>query len=747
MPPEKTAELDYRPSYLAAALTAVAVFILYCLTLAPSTAMWDTSEYISAAYVFGLPHPPGNPLFVLLGRTFAILPLGGLSVAVKVNLLAAICSALSAAMWFLIAERILVNWLPERWQRITGGVVAATIGATAFTVWNQSVVNEKVYTVAALGLAIISWLTVRWSDDPDGPNADKTLVLIAYLGGLGYANHMMGFLAGPAVLAAVFTRRPNSILRWKLVLACVGALLLGMTPFLTQPIRSAHFPAINEGEPTTWNAFWDNFNRVQYAKPPLLDRQAPFFGFDIKWNGWHLPPVTAHLYGQLGMYWHYFRWQWFRDPSPTNASAWWQSTLAAVFFLLGALGGWVHWRRDRRSWWYFATFMFTLTLVLIYYLNFKFGHSQAPELGESVPREVRDRDYFFMVSFAAWGVWAALGLVWVWEGVAEVFGVEKVKVGRTTMEVPLRRGWLFATPVLAIAFVPLFLNYHAASRAHQTDTRDFAHDLLDSVEPYGVLVTAGDNDTFPLWYAQEVEGIRKDVLVLCTSLLNTDWYIRQMIRRPVYDYDAAKGPSIYRGKTWVKPVGSPIKMTMDEANALPEYIELREPQMFTKDSIHARLQPQLLERANIVILRIIKDDYPARPLYFSRTMGGTPGTLGLNQYLLGQGLARKLMPTIPKATPDTLRSEDGWLDLKTTLDLWNNDFLGPQAVIKRGLWVDRASVGIPYIYIATGIELSNILAQRGDTAQALKIMGTTRQVMTATGLQDMFTAQPRGREP
>jgi hypothetical protein len=188
-------------------------------------------------------------------------------------------------------------------------------------------------------------------------------------------------------------------------------------------------------------------------------------------------------------------------------------------------------------------------------------------------------------------------------------------------------------------------------------------------------------------------------------------------------------------------------MTMDEANALPEYIELREPQMFTKDSIHARLQPQLLERANIVILRIIKDDYPARPLYFSRTMGGTPGTLGLNQYLLGQGLARKLMPTIPKATPDTLRSEDGWLDLKTTLDLWNNDFLGPQAVIKRGLWVDRASVGIPYIYIATGIELSNILAQRGDTAQALKIMGTTRQVMTATGLQDMFTAQPRGREP
>src|SRR5712691_7600884 len=130
-------ELDYRPSYLAAAIVTAVIFVLYLVTLAPSTAMWDTSEYITAAYTLGLPHPPGNPLFVLIGRVFAILPIAT-SVAVRINILAAVCSAISAGMWFLITERVLVSWFADRWQRILGGTLAALIGGTAFTVWNQS---------------------------------------------------------------------------------------------------------------------------------------------------------------------------------------------------------------------------------------------------------------------------------------------------------------------------------------------------------------------------------------------------------------------------------------------------------------------------------------------------------------------------------------------------------------------------------------------------------------------------------
>jgi hypothetical protein len=81
---------------------------------------------------------------------FSILPIAP-NIAMRINILAALSSAVSAGMWFLITERVLVAWLPQRWQRIVGGSLAALIGATAFTVWAQSVVNEKVYTALSGG--------------------------------------------------------------------------------------------------------------------------------------------------------------------------------------------------------------------------------------------------------------------------------------------------------------------------------------------------------------------------------------------------------------------------------------------------------------------------------------------------------------------------------------------------------------------------------------------------------------------
>lgn len=737
----RATELDYRPSYLAAGIAALAVLLLYLVTLAPSTAMWDTSEYITAAYVLGLPHPPGNPFFVLIGRVAALLPIAP-TVATRINVLAAIASAVSAAMWFLITERVLVSWFPQRWTRLVVASVAVLIGATAFTVWNQSVVNEKVYTISLVGMAVCAWLTVRWCDEPDGRQADRILVLVAYLCGLGYTNHMAGMLAGPAVAIAVLVRRPATVLRWKLLLAILGAIILGGSVFATQPIRAAHNPALNEGDPTacrdglkvsctfskgTYDAFMYNFNRGQYGKPDLGARQAP-------------------LSAQIGMWWLYFKWQWWRDGDGVAPGM--QTALAVVFLLLGLLGGYVHWQRDRRSFAFFGPLMFTLTLLLIYYLNFKYGASQDPELGETVNREVRDRDYFYLWSFSAWSVWAALGLAFVWETVAALAEHEVVTLGRESLTLPTRKGWLMALPVFAIALLPAVGNAKWAPRSGETDTRDFAHDLLNSVEPYAVLVTVGDNDTFPLWYAQEVEGIRKDVVVANTSLLNTEWYTRQIIRRPVYEYDKAAGPAIYRNGSWPKPARGPINMTLDESDKVPIYLELQQPQLFQKGDITAtidprRLQHGILERADIFVLRMIQDAFPERPIYFARTSAGYGESLGLGDYLLTQGLARKLLPKPIKGSADTLQIPgQGFLDVKTTKALWSDVFVGQKAIIKKGHWVDRPSVGIPYLYVSTGLILTEALRVGGDDKSTGPIMETTRQLAKATGLGDLGAEAP-----
>ncbi len=727
-----TAELDYRPSYLAAAIASLAVFVLYMLTLAPTTSMWDTSEYIAAAYVLGIPHPPGNPFFVLIGRVFAILPIGS-SVAMRINVLAAVSSAISAGFWFLVTERVLVSWLPRRWQRIAGGVLAVILGATSFTVWNQSVVNEKVYTVSLLGLAVICWLTVRWCDDPDGPVADRLLVLVAYLLGLGYANHMAGMLAAPAVGLAVLLRKPSTVLRWKLLVACAVALGFGLTPFATQPIRAAHFPAINEGEPTgcaqklemsctfsklTYERFMYNFNRGQYGKPELSERQAP---------------LTA----QLGMWWLYYKWQWLRDAYNERPGL--QNALAVFFLILSGIGGWMHFKKDRRSFLFFGPLILTMTLFLIVYLNFKYGHSQAPELGESVNREVRDRDYFYLWSFSALSVWAALGLVYVWETAASLFGSDEVRLGRDNILEPRPRSFALASPLLAIALVPLFGNWQQASRANQTDTSDFARDLLNSVEPYGVLVTVGDNDTFPLWYAQEVEGVRKDVVIANTSLLNTDWYRRQLIRRPVYEYDAANGPAVYRNQQWAKPAKGPIQMSFEEADGLPLAIQTPANSAFQANGIVATPRLPQLMAADQLVYFMIRDAFPGRPIYFSRTAGGYPYELGLERYMLTQGMAKKLMDHQLVPGKDTVMIPgEGLVDINRSKALWSQVFTATKSLSKRDGWVDDASVGIPDLYVISGVTLAEALAQAGRMTESDSVFKEARGIAKAMRRESVF---------
>jgi hypothetical protein len=217
-------------------------------------------------------------------------------------------------------------------------------------------------------------------------------------------------------------------------------------------------------------ALKDVLNRVQYGKPPITERQASFTG-------------------QLANFWQYYSWQFARDWGRVAGVA------TEVFTVLGLSGLVALWKSDRRAGLAGVALLGTLSLALVFYMNFKYGFSQYPDQ-PSLPREVRERDYFFVGSFAVFGAFVACGIGALMQSIVD---------GLRDRGTPATR-WAAASPVLALALVPLLGNRVTASRAHETMARDFAWDILQSVEPYGILITAGDNDTFPLWYAQEVDG-------------------------------------------------------------------------------------------------------------------------------------------------------------------------------------------------------------------------------------------------
>jgi hypothetical protein len=764
-----------KPPYLFALLTALIVFVIYLATLAPTTAFWDTSEYIAAAKVLGIPHPPGNPLFVILAHTFGLLPLAS-AYAVRINLFAAATSAAAAGLWFLVAERWLRTIVPHRWARYGAAFGGVLVGATSWTVWNQSTVNEKVYTLSLLSIALVMWLVVRWGDDEPGTHRDRWLVLIAYVLALTSTNHMMGVLAVPALAVYVLWTDWRTVLRpwaivtfYALLLAVSGewiAMLNGgtlgpililltlivlgyalvKTPrdplvylglaavvvgislnYLWLPMRAAQFPPINEGEPVGFlsQALQDVLNRVQYGKPPLFQRQASF-------------PA------QLGNFWQYFSWQFARDWGRLAGIA------TGLFTALGLSGLWSLWKHDRRAGIAGIALLGTLSVGLVFYMNFKYGYSQYP--GEpSLPREVRERDYFFLASFAVFGAFVALGLGALMQQIVQFLRDRGTHTSR----------WAAASLVLVVAIIPLLGNRITASRAHETTPRDFAHDILQSVEPYGILITAGDNDTFPLWYAQEVEGIRRDVTLANLSLMNTRWHLRQLRRRQTPAFDPVEAASLWKPKpaesgvpltdstskrsgapiAWPQPREPVFTLTEAQLDSLPEAMRVPEHGGVTFDSLKIAFGQDVLLLQDLATIFLIRDNMGKRPIYFSWSDGGYPDqTLGLSEYLVSQGLVRKLMPkpVVPTASI-VLTSSLGYLDLpRTEKLLWDVYHWKSAARNRPRGWVDGPSGSILQLYAVVYGGASKAFASAGQATEAARADSVAKQVLRNLSRENLF---------
>jgi hypothetical protein len=692
---------EARPPYGAALLVSGTVVLGYLLTLAPTVTFWDAGEFIAAAKTLGIPHPPGTPLFVMIAHVWALLfPIG--EYAFRTNLLSAVLSAGAAGFFFLFAHESIRNLTaglasePARLLRIGGAAAGALLGAFTFTNWQNS--NEtEVYSVATFTIGAMSWLAHLWRLNRGTPRAPRILLLIVYLAGISIGNHLLALLAGPAVImymvatlrgapAADESERRSewghvAVLAgvWALLigtglgssglvalggicflaaaayaatcgagtfaLLTIGIAAIGVTPYLYLYIRSAQNPPINEAAPATLDALLAVIRRAQYPPRTPLDDPTVAHGPDN-------PGRSLTLLGiQFADYAVYFTWQWAR-----SLAVWVQLLVALAYVALGVHGFLVQRRSDRPASWLVGMLFLVTGPGLVLYMNFRPGFGRWFEAYPMASaHEVRERDYFFVVSFIVWGVWAGIGLASLAKALRSRGG-------------GVRR---LAPAAFLVAVVPIALNWSEASRRHGPDATlaaDFAYNLLNTVPPYGVLFTYGDNDTFPLWWAQEVAGTRQDVTVVCLALANTDWYMRQLRDNPVRPVDRKTLPPIWRGAVRPPP-SDPLHSMSDSmiASAMAGYVVPRD-QRVPLGPISRQLQSGTFLLPNdILTLSVVQQNLTRRPIVWAITSGREFG--GLGEYVVQQGLGfilRSSPPDTSSPALDTRRLAGAPLDIPTT---------------------------------------------------------------------------------
>ncbi len=248
-PPPETPAPPSRLTLAASVGVFVFLLLVYHATLIRTVIDQDSGELVAAAHVLGIAHPTGYPLWVLLGRVFDFLPVGGTS-AYRVALLSAVASAAAGGILAALAMRLARN--------VAAGVLAGVAFGLWFPVWSQAV-RAEVYGLTALLAALALAAAIRW----DADRSPRALAWLALAVGFVSMHHRTAMLAvAPAFVVAALLTRPRRT-RW--YLAAAGLLLAPFAFYLYLPIRAAARPPVNWTDPVTWDRFWEHVLATQYT--------------------------------------------------------------------------------------------------------------------------------------------------------------------------------------------------------------------------------------------------------------------------------------------------------------------------------------------------------------------------------------------------------------------------------------------------------------------------------------------------
>jgi len=253
--------------------TFIIPFILYNLTLAPTILWNDSGEFITAAYTLGIAHPSGYPTYILLGKLFSLLPFG--SVALRLNFMSAFLCSLTVTILFIILVKLTKNH--------TISFLSALIFAFSYTFWDQATFAE-VHPLHVFLFSLMILIFVAWND-----NAHSSLIYIfAFLLGLSLTNHLLTLLMVPAAIYFILVKDHKKwfeiklnkeMFKFKKIILIILFFVIGLTPYLYLPLRSAQHPAINWGDTEHMLNFIRHVTGREYAykilKFPIILEQIP----------------------------------------------------------------------------------------------------------------------------------------------------------------------------------------------------------------------------------------------------------------------------------------------------------------------------------------------------------------------------------------------------------------------------------------------------------------------------------------
>ncbi len=640
-------------------LSFLIALIVYSITVEDTASFWDAGEFIAVSNKLEVPHPPGAPFYLLLGRFFSLFAFNNPElIALAINFLSVVASAFTILFLFWTITHLSSKIIkPNNNINIFLILLSGFTGAISFTFTDSfwfSAVEAEVYAMSSFFTAFVFWAILRWETTQDPIKQHKWIILIAYMMGLSIGVHLLNLVAIPALALIIYFKKYKNItllgisLSLAISLLIIGIIIEGIIPGLPSMasfverffvnslglpfgsgiiffiivflsliiyllkfsqekekvtlnisllsltfiligyssyslvlIRSNYNPPIDENNPENILNFISYLKREQYGYRPLFkgqyfdadvikqeetgvsykkgkdkyeikekkfsyvydDKRTTIFPRMYSSSPNHIeryreitnlsknqkPTFSDNLEFffkyQIGhMYLRYFLWNFSGRESDIQNAKWLgllnkfdkvpyqievnkaRNNYLMIPLLLGIIGLVFQFYRDRKNF-YVVMLLFILTgIALVVYLN-------------SPPIEPRERDYIYAGSYYAFSIWIGFGSLFLFSILKKIFKKDKLS--------------------LVICFLlsiqsPIILanqNWDDHDRSNRYLTVDSAKNLLASCAPNSILFTGGDNDTFPLWYVQEVENFRTDVRVIVLSYFNTDWYIEQMMSK------------------------------------------------------------------------------------------------------------------------------------------------------------------------------------------------------------------------